>query len=47
MARLPVRYLKKNAASLGIDSNWIAIGGESAGAIIANHIAYVKNISEG
>ena len=41
-----VRYLKKNAASLGIDTNWIAIGGESAGAIIANHIAYVKNINE-
>jgi len=38
-----VRYLKMNGASLNIDTSWIVIGGESAGAIIANHIAYVKN----
>lgn len=41
-----VRFLKKNAAAYGIDSSWIAIGGESAGAIIANHIAYVTSINE-
>ncbi len=41
-----MRFLKKNAATYGIDSSWIAIGGESAGAIIANHIVYVTSISE-
>lgn len=41
-----VRFLKKNAATYGIDSGWLAIGGESAGAIIANHIAYVTSIGE-
>lgn len=41
-----VRFLKKNAATYGIDSSWVAIGGESAGAIIANHIAYVTSINE-
>ncbi|MBS1616907.1 MAG: carboxylesterase family protein [Bacteroidetes bacterium] len=41
-----MRFLKKNAATYGIDSGWIAIGGESAGAIIANHIVYVTSISE-
>jgi para-nitrobenzyl esterase len=38
-----VRYLKANAAALGIDSSWIVIGGESSGALIADHIAYVKS----
>lgn len=37
-----IRYLKANAASLGIDTSWIVIGGESSGALIADHIAYVK-----
>lgn len=45
-AKAAVRYLKKNASSLGIDSAWLAIGGESAGAIIANHIVYVSSINE-
>lgn len=38
-----VRYLKKNAATLGIDSSWIAIGGEATGALIADHIAYLRS----
>ncbi len=38
-----VRYLKKNAASLGIDTSWIVIGGESSGALIADHVAYLKS----
>jgi hypothetical protein len=38
-----VRYLKKNAASLRIDSSWIVIGGESSGALIADHVAYLKS----
>ena len=45
-AKAAVRYLKKNATSLNIDSNWIVIGGESAGAIIGNHVAYVKTLAE-
>ena len=38
-----VRYLKKNAAALGIDSSWIVIGGESSGALVADHVAYLKS----
>jgi hypothetical protein len=38
-----VRYLKKNAATLGIDSTWIVIGGESSGALVADHVAYLKS----
>ncbi len=38
-----VRYLKANAASLNIDSTWIVIGGESSGALIADHVAYLKS----
>jgi len=38
-----VRYLKKNAAALGIDSTWIVIGGESSGALVADHVAYLKS----
>jgi hypothetical protein len=40
------RYLKRYATTLGIDTNWIVIGGESAGAIITNHMAYIKSVSE-
>ncbi|CAK9856396.1 unnamed protein product [Sphagnum jensenii] len=40
-----IRYLKRNAASLRIDSSWIVIGGESSGALIADHIAYVKSMA--
>lgn len=40
-----VRYLKKNAATLGIDSSWIVIGGESSGALIADHVAYMNDAS--
>jgi len=38
-----VRYLKANASSLNIDSTWIVIGGESSGALIADHVAYLKS----
>ena len=40
-----VRYLKMNAASLGIDSSWIVIGGESSGALVADHVAYMNDLS--
>lgn len=40
-----VRYLKKNATSLGIDSSWIVIGGESSGALVADHVAYMNDAS--
>lgn len=40
-----VRYLKANAASLDIDSTWIVIGGESSGALIADHVAYLKSFA--
>ena len=40
-----VRYLKKNATALGIDSSWIVIGGESSGALIADHVAYMNDAS--
>jgi poly(3-hydroxybutyrate) depolymerase len=36
-----VRYVKGNAAILGIDSSQVFIGGSSAGAIIANHVAFM------
>lgn len=40
-----VRYLKANATALGIDTSWIVIGGESSGALVANHVAYLKNLT--
>ena len=39
------RYLKANALSLNIDSTWIVIGGESSGALIADHVAYLKSFA--
>ena len=38
-----IRYLKANATSPGLDTSWRVIGGESSGALIADHIAYVKS----
>ena|GEM_PF-1173683 len=40
-----VRYLKKNASALGIDSSWIVISGESSGALVADHVAYLNDLS--
>jgi acetyl esterase/lipase len=42
-AKAAVRYLKMSGTSLSIDTSWIVIGGESAGGIIADHVAYVKD----
>lgn len=39
-AQTAVRYFRKNAASYGIDVNRIAMGGSSAGAIIALNVGY-------
>lgn len=41
-----VRYLKANAASLGIDSNRVIVGGNSAGAILMLHLAYIDDLDE-
>lgn len=41
-----VRYLKANASSLGIDSNKIIVGGNSAGAILMLHLAYIDSVEE-
>ena len=45
-----VRYFKKdfveNGNSYGIDTNAIFVGGSSAGAIIAIHLAYIDNITD-
>lgn len=44
-----VRYLRKDAATTNqfrIDSDFVFVGGESAGAIIANHVAYVTDTLE-
>jgi acetyl esterase/lipase len=39
-AQTAVRYLRENAATYGIDTNRIAIGGSSAGAITALNVGY-------
>lgn len=41
-----MRYLKRYAATLKIDTNFIVIGGESAGAIVADHMAYLTSLSQ-
>lgn len=44
-----VRYIKKdfdNGNSLGVDTNAIYMGGYSAGAVLALHLAYIDNISD-
>jgi len=41
-----VRYLKANAATLGIDSNRVIVGGNSAGAILMLHLAYIDDLNE-
>jgi len=46
-ARAAVRYLRKNAGDLRIDSDRMAIGGSSAGALTAMYYAYVSNCTEG
>jgi hypothetical protein len=40
-----VRYLKANASALNIDSSWIVVGGESSGALVADHVAYMNDLS--
>ncbi len=48
-AKAAIRYFRKDAATTNtykIDSNFIAFGGNSAGAIIATHVAYVKTLGE-
>lgn len=37
-----IKYVRANAATLGIDTSQIFIGGSSAGAIIANHTAFMS-----
>jgi len=46
-ARAAVRYLRKNAEKLRIDSNRIMVGGDSAGGVIALYYGYVRTASEG
>eukprot|EP00930_Biecheleria_cincta_P045091 TRINITY_DN31079_c0_g1_i1.p1 TRINITY_DN31079_c0_g1~~TRINITY_DN31079_c0_g1_i1.p1 ORF type:complete len:436 (-),score=64.54 TRINITY_DN31079_c0_g1_i1:25-1164(-) len=46
-ARAAVRYLRKNANALRVDSNRIMVGGDSAGGVIALYYGYVRNASEG
>lgn len=46
-ARAAVRYLRKNAEKLRIDSNRIVVGGDSAGGVIALYYGYVRTASEG
>lgn len=44
-----IRYLRKDAATTNqfrIDPDFVFVGGESAGAIIANHVAYVTDTLE-
>ncbi len=41
-----VRYLKANSATLGIDSNRVIVGGNSAGAILMLHLAYIDDLNE-
>ena len=41
-----VRYLRKYASTYGIDTNNIFIGGNSAGAVLAMHYAYIDSLSE-
>jgi len=36
-----IRFVRANAAALGIDTSQIFVGGSSAGAIIANHTTYM------
>ncbi|MFK7771501.1 MAG: carboxylesterase family protein [Saprospiraceae bacterium] len=44
--RSAVRYLRANAASLGIDPDQVYLAGSSAGAFIALHSIYMTDISE-
>lgn len=37
-----IKYIRANATTLGIDTSQIFIGGSSAGAIIANHTAFMN-----
>lgn len=37
-----IRYLRENAATYGIDTNFVFVGGVSAGAIAASHVAYLE-----
>tara|TARA_B110000285_G_C15040019_1_gene571321 strand:+ start:67 stop:1284 length:1218 start_codon:yes stop_codon:yes gene_type:complete len=41
-ANASLRYLASNYSTYGIDTNWIFIGGSSAGAITANNVNYTS-----
>lgn len=41
-----VRYLKANAATYGIDSSMIIVGGNSAGGILMCHLAWIDDTTE-
>jgi len=48
-AKAGIRYMKKDFATgntLGIDTSAIYVGGYSAGAVLAIHLAYIDNISD-
>lgn len=45
-AKCAVRYLKANAAQYGIDTNYIFMGGTSAGAWTSLMVAYLDKVSE-
>lgn len=48
-AKAGIRYVKKDFATgntLGVDTNAIYVGGYSAGAVLAIHLAYIDNISD-
>ncbi|MCS6934400.1 MAG: alpha/beta hydrolase fold domain-containing protein [Chitinophagales bacterium] len=45
-AKAAIRYLKANATTYGIDSNLIIVGGNSAGAILMLHLAWVDDSTE-
>jgi PKD repeat protein len=44
--RTAVRYLRANAAALGIDTNYVYLAGSSAGGFIALHSIYMTEIGE-
>jgi para-nitrobenzyl esterase len=45
-ARAAVRFLYENASTYGIDTNNVYIGGNSAGAVLAMHYAYVTDTAQ-
>lgn len=45
-AKAAVRFFRRCAATYGIDTTRIFIGGESAGGVTAAHVAYIDKLSE-